>query len=678
MQANFQTLKGTPLPYGVTKIDGGYNFSLFSKHALSVTLVLFDEKNNHLIDIALDPKLNKTGDLWHIIIPNLSPNFRYGYRLEGPFEPSKGLYFDPKKVVIDPFAKLVATDTEFGKAHYHSNTHTAIIDGSASLFNWEEDTFPRIPLKNLIIYEMHVRGFTQDATSEVKNPGTFLGIIEKIPYLKELGINAIELMPIFEFDENDNTHTNPSTQKPLHNYWGYSTVNFFSPMNRYGTETALVIKEFKTLVRELHKNGIEVILDVVYNHTAEGNEKGPTLSFKGIAGDAYYMLTPEGHYHNFSGCGNTMNANHPIVRELIKKSLHYWVEEMHVDGFRFDLASILTRAEDGSPLKNPPLVEELAKDPLLADTKLIAEAWDAGGLYQVGSFPSWGVWAEWNGKFRDDIRDFLKGTDGAIGGFATRLCGSEDLYSEERLPYHSINFITSHDGFTLKDLVSYNEKHNEDNGEGNRDGDTHNRSWNCGHEGETLVKKTLTLRKRQIRNFFMALMISQGVPMLLMGDEYGHTKRGNNNSWCHDGPINWFGWDKLKINKDFFKFCKSMIAFRKKHPILYRSRFLTTQDITWHGKIPSKPDWGNKSRFLAFTLVDPIDEYDLYVAFNAGYESALINLPSPRKGQNWTLIVDTSRASPDDFIEEEKAMPLIKAQHRLPPHSSLLLKSKPF
>ena len=519
---------------------------------------------------------------------------------------------------------------------------------------------------------MHVRGFTQDPSSNVVDRGTFLGIIEKIPYLKSLGINAVELMPIHEFNENDNSNRDPTTNETLCNYWGYSTVNFFSPMSRYGTGKKSALHEFKTLVKALHAHGIEVILDVVYNHTAEGNGEGSIISFKGLENSVYYMLGPNGEYYNFSGCGNTLNCNNPLVRELIRDSLRYWVTEMHVDGFRFDLASILTRSHDGIVLSNPPLIEAITLDPILANTKLIAEAWDAGGLYQVGTFPAMGTWAEWNGKYRDSIRRFVKGTDEEVGSFATRICGSEDLYGKGRLPSHSINFVTAHDGFTLSDLASYNQKHNEPNGENNRDGTDDNESWNCGEEGTTNDPEVIALRKRQMKNFHLALMVSQGVPMILMGDEYGHTKLGNNNSWGHDSRLNWFQWDTLDENQDFFRFYRMAIDFRKKHPVLTRTRFLTEHDITWHGVEPGKPDWSSKSRFIAFTLPDPINNYTLYIAFNAYYRELIIHLPW--RDTLWHQMAYTMLPPPKDIVEEREAETLQGKTFTLAPYSALILK----
>ncbi len=671
MQLSFS--RGFPLPFGTTKHPNGINFALFSKRAVAVSLCLFaPNQERPFQEIPLDPDINKTGDIWHIFIYDLPLDYHYGYRVDGPYDPLKGHYFDNRAILLDPYAKLVVNNQKWGVSppKESSHIHKGVVH-PLEPFDWGVDTHPNIPLKELIIYEMHVRGFTQDPSSGVVQKGTFLGIIEKIPHLKELGINAVELLPIHAFNERDNLHRNPKNAKHLFQYWGYSTINFFSPMVKYGTGKSNVISEFKTLVKELHANGIEVILDVVFNHTAEGDSRGPHLSFKGLENSVYYMLGPNGEYYNFSGCGNTLNCNNPVVRELIRDSLRYWVKEMHVDGFRFDLASILVRSHDGIPLESPPLIEAISQDPILANIKLIAEAWDAGGLYQVGTFPAMGVWAEWNGIYRDNVRGFIKGTDGEAGRFATRIGGSEDLYGKGRTPAHSINFIIAHDGFSLLDLVSYNEKHNEENGEENRDGTNNNDSWNCGEEGPSKNVKVNALRQRQMRNFHLALMVSQGVPMILMSDEYGHTKFGNNNSWGHDSRLNWFQWDTLEKNQDFFRFYKTMIAFRKSHPVLYRSRFLKEGDIFWHGSELGKPDWSETSRFIACTLPDSINHYELFMAFNSSFKPVTFQLPQ----RHWLRIVDTSKKPPRDFVEEKRARAVTQPSYTLPAHAALLLKA---
>ncbi len=666
--------RGSPLPFGATTSQGGVNFAVFSENATAISLCLFDPaETTPCCEISLDPKIHRTGNMWHCFLPDVPLSYHYGYRVDGPYDPLKGHFFDNRRILLDPYAKQVVSPFEWGASRARDSTHIhkGVIDPKEP-FDWEGDTHPNLALKELIIYEMHVRGFTQDSSSQVDDRGSFLGIIEKIPYLKSLGINAVELLPLFEFNERNNLNTDPQTGEPLYNYWGYSTINFFSPMNRFGSGKKSPLVEFKELVKALHGAGIEVILDVVYNHTAEGNQEGPLLSFKGLENSVYYLLGPGGDYYNFSGCGNTVNCNHPVVRELIRDSLRYWVQEMHVDGFRFDLASILVRSNEGAPLEDPPIVEAITLDPVLSGTKLIAEAWDAGGLYQVGTFPAKGTWAEWNGKYRDCVRRFIKGTDGQLGEFATRISGSQDLYGHGRLPHHSINFITAHDGFTLADLVSYNEKHNEANGEENRDGTQDNASWNCGIEGESDDLAFSQLRERQMKNLHLALMVSQGVPMLLMGDEYGHTKFGNNNSWAHDSRLNWFQWDTLEMRKEFFRFYQMCIDFRKQHPVLTRARFLGPGDITWHGIEPEKPDWGAQSRFIACTLPDPLSPYSLYIAFNTSPEEVTAHLP--HAGNPWHLLIYTANPSPHDIVEERDLKPIEGSTFKLASYSALVLK----
>ncbi len=580
-----------------------------------------------------------------------------------------------KELLLDPYATSVNTSHEWASPSYSERKPLGRYQNDPKPFDWENDTPPMIPFQNLVIYEMHVRSYTLDPSSHVKQPGTFLGMIEKIPHLKELGINAVELLPIFEFNECENQRVNPETGKTLCNYWGYSTVNFFSLMNRYGTSSdkCAVIDEFKTLVKELHKNGIEVILDVVYNHTAEGNEEGPNYSFRGLDEKSYYILGPNGEYYNYTGCGNTFNCNNPIASDLIIDSLRYWVNEMHIDGFRFDLASILTRNEQGHPLQDPPVVRRIAEDPLIGNVKLIAEAWDAAGLYQVGNFPSYGRWAEWNGKYRDIVRKFIKGTDGNAGPFAGVVTGSQDLYNYEGRPYFGINFITAHDGFSLRDLVSYNQKHNLANGENNQDGANDNESWNCGHEGPTTNTKILMFRQRQMKNFVVALMVSVGTPMMLMGDEYGHTNGGNNNTWCQEGPINDFLWNQLDQEKELFRFFKSMIAFRKSNDMLKRTEFLQTDDIDWHGLKPFQPDWSPACRFVAYTLKDKAKENHLYIAFNATDIRPTVHLPPAPENKKWYRIVDTALATPNDYIDNPMQFQPQKVICKMEAHSSIIL-----
>lgn len=606
-----KVLKGDPSPLGFSKTEEGMNFAIFTRQGTSVSLCLRSDKA--YLEIPLDPRVNKTGFVWHICIAGLpADRFSYGYRICGP--KGKGLLFNSKLILLDPYAEQLNTSLEWGKGMKEPLGLAEEIPP----FNWENESFPLIPFQDLIIYEMHVRGLTIDPSSNVTHKGLYEGVIEKIPYLKELGVNAIELLPVFEFNECE-------IKTPLKNYWGYSTMNFFSPMNRFSNVNA--ITEFKKMVKELHRNGIEVILDVVFNHTGEGNAKGPTISMKGIDNNIYYMTDGSGHYRDYTGCGNTLNCNHPIVAKMILDCLRYWVSEMHVDGFRFDLASVLTRDTHGHPLTDPPLIHAISNDPELGSVKLIAEAWDAAGLYQVGSFPHYCRWAEWNGKYRDTVRRFIKGTDNEVGPFATAITGSSDLYEGQgRAPYHSINFVTAHDGFSLRDLVSYQEKHNLANGENNNDGTNDNESWNCGAEGGSTNPKIIALRERQMRNFILALMVSIGTPMLLMGDEYGQTRKGNNNTWCQDNELNWFLWNEIEKNKGFFNFYKRLIDFRKSNPVFKRTEFLKPEDIQWHGKAPFEPDWGEQVRFIAYTLGN------FYIAFNAEHQPVQIQLP-PKKWQ---------------------------------------------
>lgn len=673
MSTSYICSDGVPSPLGASKKGHTTNFALFSEHASGVTISLFHEyENAAFTEIPLDPEKNKTNNIWHIAIKNLPEKTTYAYRVDGETLPQQGLFFNSENYLLDPYAKGVTSSHTWVKERSNMLSYHPlgkIIDPHH--FDWHGIKSPHIPYHELIIYEAHVRGFTIDPSSHVAHPGTFLGLIEKIPHLKELGINAIELLPIFEFDEGENKLDNPTTGKRLHNFWGYSTVNFFTPMNRFATSDAWdsSIVDCKMMIQKMHENGIEVFLDVVYNHTAECGTIGPTFSFKGIDNAIYYLMDKEGEYHNFSGTGNTLNCNHPVVRKMIIDSLCYWVKEFHIDGFRFDLASILTRDVDGEPMDAPPLITDILSHASLKKVKLIAEAWDATGLYQVGKFPGEGKWGEWNGKYRDITRRFIKGTDGHAGSFATALCGSEDLYGSDRAPYHSVNFITAHDGYSLHDLVSYQNKHNEANGENNSDGANDNESWNCGVEGPTDDTEILLLRKRQMKNFLVTLFVSAGTPMLLMGDEYGHTRKGNNNPYCQDNELNWFLWDELKKNKKLFSFCKDLIAFRKKNSRLFcRKKFLTDKEISWHGASPLKPDWQASSRFVAFTLHDK-KGHSIFVAFNANYMPAHVELPEPDKGKKWYSIVNTSHEEQGNFVLKSA----LKTHITMKPYSSLVL-----
>ena len=632
----FDFSRGSPLPFGATVLRGGINFSVFSKHATAVTLILFfPGEADPLIEFPLDPHLNRTGDVWHAFLLGLDPGIHYAFRMERAPNHNPLIYrFNRDNVLLDPYARAISgRSTWGGPLDVKEPRRAAIIE---SHFDWEFDQPLNIPLADSIIYELHARGFTQHPSSQVSRRGTFDGLIEKIPYLQSLGITAVELLPIYEFDEivQSDAAGNPGRI----DYWGYNPISFFAPKAAYASAggDAGPVNEFKALVKKLHAAGIEVILDVVFNHTAEGNEHGPIYSFRGIDNPIYYMLSPEtGEYLNYSGCGNTLNCNHPVVRDLVLEVLRYWVTEMHVDGFRFDLASILGRGQDGSVLASPPLLEHLALDPVLAQTKLIAEAWDAAGLYQVGSLPAWGRWAEWNGKFRDDIRRFVKGDAGMVSSLATRLVGSPDLYPGQlREPSHSINFVTCHDGFTLADLVSYNHKHNEANGEENRDGFNENLSWNCGQEGPSTLPEITDLRSRQVRNFATLLMLSHGVPMILAGDEAGRTQRGNNNAYCQDNELSWFDWNRLETNADLLRFFRLLIQLRHDHALFRRGTFSPLADaqaprVEWHGVRLHEPDWSYESRSLAMHLYGrPENRPDhIYLIANAHWEPHEFELP---------------------------------------------------
>jgi len=659
---------GKPYPFGISQQENITNFSLVSLHAEKISLCLFNRATKALIDeILLSPQENKTGSCWHIGIKDLEENLLYMYKIIPSFQ--------KPSLLLDPYATSVCTPTTWDEpASYIPYGNVGI----APYFDWEGDISPNLAMNDLIIYEMHVRGFTQDESSHVKNKGTFLGVIEKIPHLVNLGINAVELLPIQEFNEKEYI-PHYKVNHPLYNYWGYSTVNFFSLMNRYASENTpfSAVNDFKTMVKALHKANIEVILDVVFNHTAEGNEKGPIYSFKGIDNSVYYM-TDALQYLNFSGCGNTVNCNHPIVIEMIINVLRYLTVELHVDGFRFDLAAILNRDTKGNPQSLSPLIQAISSDPILKNVKLLAEPWDATGLYQVGNFAEKLIrWSEWNDKYRDDVRRFIKGCPSSQAEFARRLFGSQDLYYDKSCE-SSLNYITSHDGFTLRDLVSYQTKHNLENGENNKDGSNHNESCNNGFEGATNDKAIAHLRWRQMKNFILALMLSQGIPMILMGDEYGHTKNGNNNSWCQDNKTNWFQWDKLLKNTQFYRFYKSVINFRKTHPILKRQKFLTDQDIDWHGTSPFKPDWESETPFMAYTLKEAVNNNDLYVAFNADSKPKTVQIPPSREGRDWQWVVNTandlSNESLSDFYDEGKGPILGDRFITMEPHSAILLK----
>ncbi|HEX5400913.1 MAG TPA: glycogen debranching protein GlgX [Pseudonocardiaceae bacterium] len=671
--AGFAVGPGRALPFGTTLVPGGVSFALFSNRASAMTLVLFRRGDREPMAELPFPADFRVGGVFAMTVYGLDTEMiEYGYRATGPAEPDRLDRFDPDRVLSDPYANAIGGREEWGvpvdlTAPYPYRAQIAFDD-----YDWEGDSPPNLPSHELVIYETHVRGFTRHPSSEVTEPGTFAGLVDKIPYLKELGVNCVELMPIFEFDECENTHVDPATGDQLLNFWGYSTVGFFAPKASYAAtgRYGMQVDEFKHLVKHLHRAGIEVLLDVVFNHTAEGNEQGPTVSFRGLDNSTYYMLTPNGDYYNFSGTGNTFNCNNPVVRGFVLDCLRHWVVEYHVDGFRFDLASILGRAQDGTPLANPPVIESMAYDPVLRDCKLIAEAWDAGGLYQVGSFPDYCRWSEWNGKYRDAVRSFLKGDTGVVGELAARLSGSPDLYGR-RGPSASINFVTAHDGFTLHDLVSYNHKHNDNNGEDNRDGDSDNRSWNCGTEGPTDDADIIALRASQARNALLILLFSHGIPMLLSGDEVGRTQHGNNNAYCHDDEVSWFDWRLVARNADLLRFTRTLIAFRHAHPALRRPSHPLGQTVTgplpeisWHGVRAWQPDWSGHGHLLGVMCYQRTDAGDdcVYFAVNAHWEGHELELPALPYDWRWHLVADTAAPSPAD-VHEAGREPELTDQH---------------
>jgi glycogen operon protein len=641
-----------------------------------------------LAEITLDPVMNRTGDHWHVLVAGLPPIFRYGWRVDGP--PGDGHRFNPNDILLDPSSTAIADGSTWsGTARYlpavtrvrARGASRRTVKGQAPMagataparrslfvrrpYDWHEDAPPLTPLEDSIIYELHVRGFTCHPTSGVAHPGTFAGLVEKIPYLVKLGVTAVELLPVHEFDEDDCPFTNPQTGETLRNFWGYNSIAFGAPKAAYAASGPAhgQVNEFRDMVRAFHNAGLEVILDVVFNHTGEGDDRGRTYSFRGLDNELYYMLGPDGAYLNFSGCGNTVNCNHPVVRELIVNCLRYWVAEMHIDGLRFDLASVFGRDAKGNVLVEPPIVEMIGEDGVLAGTKLIAEPWDAGGLYQVGHFPFGQRWSEWNGRYRDDVRRFWRGEAGFAGALATRLCGSADLYEGAgRKPMHSVNFITSHDGFTLWDLVSYNQKHNEANGESGRDGMDENFSWNCGAEGPSLDVDINRLRKRQAKNLLTTLMLSQGIPMLLAGDEFLRTQKGNNNAWCQDNSVSWVDWGLADKHSDFWRFASMLIALRKRHPALRRRTFFRgtgadrdlRPDIIWHGTEPFRPDFTPASRTLAFCMdgsqMDRGIDRDFYVACNGWRETIGFLIPPSPTARLWRRAIDTSLLAPLDIV----------------------------
>lgn len=677
---------GSPMALGAVITQDGVNFSIYSRDAQKVFLCLFDnEKSSQPSNvIELDSLKNKTGDIWHILICDAKEGTLYLYKIEGPYEPTNGLRFNKHKYIFDPYAKAFTTGSVFkcynnlhhqgfsvnegGEIKDLSNFPKNVVVNDD--FDWEGDKPLNYPLEKTIIYETHLKGFTASKSSEISSEiaGTYIGFTKKIDYLKKLGITSVEFLPLFEFDENENANINPRTGENLVNYWGYSTIGFFSPKTSYAADKTPLgaVNEFKKMVKELHKNGIEVILDVVFNHTAEGNEHGYTFEFRGIQNNVYYSLPQNDlqYYMNYSGCGNSLNCNHPVVINFILDSLRYWVLNMHVDGFRFDLASILTRAENGAPISNemPSLTSFINSDPILSKTKIIAEPWDCAGLYQLGGFLGGknNRWAEWNGRFRDDMRRFLRGDDGSVTAAATRICASSDCYNHNgRKPQSSINFVTAHDGFTLNDLVSYNGKHNDENGENNRDGSDDNLSYNHGFEGNCINPKIEVLRLKKIKNFFIYLLLSQGVPMILGGDEMRRTQNGNNNAYCQDNKLSYFDWTLTKKNEGLINFVSTLIKLRKNHPIFRMKEFFGSKngitEISWFDINAKVPDWNKMNRFLGFKLNGSlINDNDFYIATNIDRYDLTITLPALSGNKKWYRVADSSFESPIDILESGK------------------------
>jgi isoamylase len=675
---------GRSSPLGATACPCGVNFSVFAKRADLVELLLFDDVDatEAARIIPLDPRSHRTYHYWHVFVPDLEPGQVYAYRAHGPFAPDRGHRFDRDKLLLDPYGLAVAVPERFTRAaaigpggNIASVMKSVVADPAR--YDWEGDAPLRRPFAETVIYELHVAGFTRHPSSGVaaNKRGTYAGLIEKIPYLRDLGITAVELLPVFQFDPQDAPNAT--------NYWGYQPVSFFAPHQAYSsrTEPLAVLGEFRDMVKAFHRAGIEVILDVVFNHTAEGGQDGPTFCYRGLANNVYYMLDRDrSRYADFTGCGNTLNANQPIVRRLIQDSLRYWVTEMHVDGFRFDLASILARDENGHPLPNPPVLWDIDTDPLLAGTKLIAEAWDAAGLYQVGSFVG-DAWQEWNGRFRDDVRSFVKSDRGAVPRLAARFLGSPDIYEhKEREVEHSINFVTCHDGFTLNDLVSYNDKHNEANGEGNRDGANANFSWNCGVEGPTDRDEIDALRNRQIKNFLAITLLAAGTPMLLMGDEVRRSQSGNNNAYCQDNAISWFDWTLVERHADIHRFVKALCGFRQRRDIVAErstsslNQLLARATVEWSGVALHEPDWSEHSHSLAVTLESLRGRFLFHVMFNAYWEALTFELPpAPADRQPWQRCLDTALPSPDDIRSLDEAPAVATSRYVVAPRSVVLL-----
>lgn len=653
--------------YGACVASNGVSFTINSHGATRCTLLLFKPQAPKPYARIPFPDSYRIGDTYSMLVYDIKPDeFEYAFSFDGPYEPAKGLLFNEENVLLDPYSRAVTGQRKWGEKPEGGKDFEYRARVVKSSFDWGNIKQLEQPFEDLVIYEIHVRGYTKDKSSGVSAPGTFAGLKDKIPYLKDLGINAVELMPIFEFDEMESARVVDGVQ--LYNYWGYNTVSFFAPNTSYAfnEEHNHEGDELKSLIKALKENGIEVILDVVFNHTAEGNEMGPCFSFKGIDNNVYYMLTPDAHYYNFSGCGNVMNCNHPVVRSFIIDCLRHWAIEYRVDGFRFDLASILGRDQNGAPMANPPILESLAFDPVLGKMKLIAEAWDAGGLYQVGSFPSWNRWAEWNGRYRDDMRSFLKGDDGMAGNAITRITGSRDLYSPESRGHKaSVNFLTCHDGFTLYDLYSYNEKHNEKNGWNNTDGDNNGHSWNCGAEGETDDPNVNGLRRRLIKNAFAALLCSRGPAMFFAGDEFCNTQFGNNNAYCQDNIISWLDWSRLEEFKEIHDFVRHMIQFRKEHPILRKMTKPSScqfPEISVHNGTPFNASTDYKTKLIGIMYAgrneEDTEDDIVFYCMNAYWEPLVMQLPVLPNGKHWHVDTNTNAEYFDgeDFTEKTELL----------------------
>ncbi len=710
-----QAKPGSPRPFGANPVPGGVNFAIFSRNASCMHLCIYDkpEDSKASFEISLHPLQNKTGDIWHIELLGAQAGSLYAWRADGPYLPELGFRFNKNKILIDPYAKALTgdfiwnVDSALGYVRKDARKDLSfcpvddaglmpkciVIDDDA--FDWQGDRPLNLPLRHAVLYEAHLSSLSSHPSSGAMHPGTYEGVVEMIPHLKELGITSLELLPVHEFDMYENNRVNPETGEKLKQFWGYSTLAFFAPKGSYSASGAMgsQVTEFKTMVRALHAAGIELILDVVFNHSGEGSELGPTVSFRGLDNTIWYMLDEDKRYYkNFSGCGNTLNCNHPVVRNFILDCLHYWVVDMHVDGFRFDLGSILGRDQNGAMLENPPVIEQIAEDPILRHTKIIAEAWDAAGAYQVGWFPG-GRWAEWNDRFRDDVRRFWRGDEAQLPAFTTRLTGSSDLYLRDgRKPFHSINYITSHDGFTLWDLLSYNGKHNEANGENGADGHPSNWSYNFGHEGETLDKSIIKIRRRQAKNLLTTLLLSIGTPMMVAGDEFGRTQGGNNNAWCQDNEISWIDWSYRRKNADLYRFTCMLIAFRKAHPAFRRPEFFTGKDsshnaipdISWFDPDGKSPVWEKSAKTIGARMdgskadiVADRDDNDFFMMINAGTEALPFKLCSPPPAHAWFRVIDTGRESPEDFLAVGSELPIpCQSEYILSARSIVVLLSK--